>query len=168
MAGKGRDHARIYTAVWQDPDWRKLDQASQHVYWMLTSNKDVSYCGHVDFVPGRWAPLAAGLTEPKLTATIRKLERARYVVVDRKTSELLIRSFIRHDGILARRNMGNACARALGKVHSTTIREAVLHELARLRIEEPEREGWAGFQAFDPDAFDMVCGLADDMRQAMA
>lgn len=163
-----RDHARMQIAIWRDGDWRKLDQAAQHTYWMLTSHEDLSYCGHIDYLPGRWLDLAAGLTIAKLKASIRTLERARYVVVDRKTTELLVRSFIRHDKILARRNMGNACARALGSVHSSALRDVILHELARLWLEDKERDGWAGFKDFDPIAFDMACAMALDMERSMA
>lgn len=159
-----RDHARTYTAIWDDPDFRRLDQAAQHTYLMLTSNKDITYCGLLDFVPGRFVDQTHGLTDVRFKASIRVLERQKYVVVDRKTQELLVRSFIRHDKILARRNIGNACARALGKVHSTLIREAILHELARLWDEDSAREGWAGFQDYDAMAFDMACAIASDMR----
>lgn len=159
-----RDHARTYTAIWDDPDWRKLDQAAQHTYWMLTSNKDISYCGSLDFVPGRYVDQSFGLTEIKFKSSIRVLERAKYLVVDRKTQELLVRSFIRHDKILARRNIGHACARALGKVHSQIIRDVILHELARLWSENKALEGWVGFKDYDPMAFDMACAIACDME----
>lgn len=158
-----RKHSLTYSTIWDDLDWRKLDQAAQHTYWMLSSNKDISYCGMLDFVPARYLDCVAGLTEAKFKASVRLLEKRRYIVVDRKTQELLVRSFIRHDKILARRNIGNACARALGKVHSQPIREVVLHELARLYFEDSTREGWAGFKDFDPMAFDMACAMAFDM-----
>jgi hypothetical protein len=58
-----RDHARTYVAVWKDPDWRKLTQAAQHTYWMLTSNPAISYCGVLDFVPGRFIELASDLPD---------------------------------------------------------------------------------------------------------
>ena len=159
----GRDHARIFTAIWDDRDWRKLSVAAQHAYQMLVSNKDISYCGVLDYVPTRWEDYSADLTEAKLKAAVRSLERAKYVVVDRKSGELLVRSFIRRDGVLARRNMGNACAKALSKVHSTLIREAVLHELGRLWNEDPAREGWAGFKDYDGEAFGMACDMASAM-----
>lgn len=159
-----RDHARVITAIWDDPDWRKLDQAAQHTYLMLASNKDISYCGVLAFVPGRFVDSVAGLTEIKFKSSIRLLEKRRYIVVDRKTQELLVRSFVRHDKILARRNIGNACARALGRVHSTSVREAVIHELARLYLEDSSREGWFGFKDFDAMAFDMTCAMAFDME----
>lgn len=158
-----RDHARTYTAIWDDGDFIRLDQAAQHTYWMLTSNRDLTYCGVLAYVPGRFVKLAHGLTDAKFKASIRVLERAKYVVVDRQTQELLVRSFIRHDKILARRNIGNACARALGKVHSQAIRDAILHELARLWDEDKTREGWVGFKDYDPIAFDMACAMAFDM-----
>lgn len=163
-----RDHARFQTAVWNDFDWRRLPQGAQHTYWMLASHPDLSYCGVIDYLPGRWIDLASDLTEPKLKAAIRHLERAKYVVVDRKTHELLVRSFIRHDKILARRNMGNACGRALGLVHSTLIRDAVLAELARLWLEDSSRDGWAGLKDYDAIAFDMTCAMASDMERSMA
>jgi hypothetical protein len=159
-----RDHARTYVAVWKDPDWRKLTQEAQHIYWMLTSSPDISYCGVLDFIPGRFVDLASNLTESKVNSAVRTLERARYLVVDRRSRELLVRSFIRHDNILARRNMGHACGRALGDVHSSTLRGAILHELARLWSEDKAREGWAGFQSFDPIAYDMACAIACDME----
>lgn len=161
-----RDHARIYTSVWNNSDWRKLDQAAQHTYWMLNSQHDLSYCGVLDYIPGRLLDNTKGLTEAKVRAAVRSLERGRFVVVDRKTHELLIRSFVRHDGILARRNMGNACAKALGRVHSTLIRDAILHELARLYSEDKGREGWVGFKDYDPIAFDMACAMASDMERS--
>lgn len=163
-----RDHARILTTIWEDPDWLKLDQPAQHLYWMLVTHKDLSYCGVLPYIPGRWTKLASGLTISKLKASVRVLERGKYVVIDREEGELLIRSYIRHDKILARKNMGNACARALGKVHSTLIREAILHELARLWLESPGLEGWQGVKNYDNEAFDMACAMAYDMERSMA
>lgn len=162
-----RDHARMQTARWHDPDWRRLDQSAQHIYDMLISHPDLSYCGHIDYLPSRWTELASGLTEAKIKVSVRALERGRYVIVDRKTHELLVRSFIRHDKILARRNMGHALGRAVGLLHSTLIREAVLHELARLWLEDKSRDGWLGFKDYDPIAFAMTCDMACGMERAM-
>lgn len=161
-------HARIQSERWKDADWRRLPQASQHIYDMLITHPDLSYCGVIDYLPGRWTELAADLTEAKIKAAIRPLERGRYVVVDRKTHELLVRSFIRHDKVLARRNMGHACGRALGLVHSRPIRDAVLHELARLHVEDSTLDGWDGFRDYDDEAYDMACAIACDMERDSA
>ncbi|GGO86667.1 hypothetical protein GCM10011584_09530 [Nocardioides phosphati] len=159
-----RDHARIYVSIWDNPDFIRLPSAAQHAYLMLGSQKGVSYCGVVDYVPGRMLRNATDLTEPKLRAAVKTLARDKFVVVDQGTQELLIRSFIRHDNILARKNMGIACAKAIGKVHSQDVRDALMHELARLYAEDPSREGWAGFKSHDPIAFDMACAMALDME----
>ena len=103
-----------------------------------------------------------------MKVSARALERGKYVVIDREMSEVMVRSFIRHDKILARRNMGNACARALGNVHSQGIRDSVLHELARLWVESPGMDGWMGFKDYDPEAFAMTCAMASDMERSMA
>ena len=162
-----RDHARIYTAIWNDPDWRKLDQPAQHMYLMLTSQPRLSYCGMLDFLPSRLAQLVTGLTEAKVREAIRRLERSKFVVLDRETHELLVRSYVRHDGVLARRNMGNAVARALGMVQSQTIRESVLHELARIFAEDSTLAGWDGFKDYDPIAYAMACDMASAMQWPM-
>ena len=56
-----RDHARFQTAIWDDPDWLKLDQGAQHLYWMLASHKDLSYCGcfRTSQVGGAGSPMAS-------------------------------------------------------------------------------------------------------------
>lgn len=155
-----RDHARIYTAIWNDPEWRKLDQPAQHIYMMLVSQPRLSYCGLLDYFPSRLAQMVSGLTEPKVRTSVRTLEKSRFLVVDRDTHELLVRSYVRHDGVLARRNMGNAVARALGLVVSQTIRDAVLNELARLWADDKTLSGWDGFKDYDAMAFDMTCAMA--------
>lgn len=158
-----RKHARIFTSVWADPDWRKLDQPAQHTYLMVASQPRLSYCGVLDYMPSRLASQVDGLTDAKIRTAVRTLERAKYVVVDRETHELLVRSYVRHDGVLARRNMGNAVARALGQVTSQVVRDAVLHELSRLYAEDPGLDGWIGFKDFDPMAFAMTCDMASAM-----
>lgn len=163
-----RDHARMQTARWNDPDWRRLTQAAQHTYDMLTSHPDLSYCGVLDYLPARWLDLSMDLTEAKIKGAIRILERHRFVVVDRRTAEILVRSFIRHDKVLARRNMGHACGRALGLVHSGPIRDSILTELARLYLEDSSLDGWSGLRDYDPIAFDMACAMASDMERSMA
>lgn len=155
-----RDHARIYTSIWNDPTWRKLDQAAQHTYLMVLSQPRLSYCGTLDFFPSRLASQVAGLTESKVRTAIRTLEKLKYLIVDRDTHELAVRSYVRHDGVLNRRNMGNAVGRALGTVVSQPIRDVILHELGRLYADDQTLAGWDGFKDYDPIAFDMACAIA--------
>lgn len=163
-----RDHARTYLSIWNDDDWRALDSSAQHMYWTLMAQPRLSYCGVLDYFPGRLAELASGQTEGKVRAAVKVLERGRFVVVDRSTSELLVRSYVRHDGVLDRVNMGKAVGTAFDRVISIRIREAVSNELGRLLSHRPELAGWIGLKETSPMAFDMAsaiaCGMASNME----
>lgn len=163
-----RDHARIQLAVWADPEWRQLDLAAQHAYWTLLTQPRLSYCGLLDYFPSRLASLTNGVTESKVKAAVRTLERQRFVVVDRATHELLIRTYVRHDGVLDRVNMGKAAARAVDNIVSATIREAVTTELARILKARPGLAGWAGFAEISPKAMAMTSAMASAMPLPIA
>jgi hypothetical protein len=162
-----RDHARLYCAIWNDPDWRALDMAAQHAYMTLLSQPRLSYCGVLDYIPSRFAALTNGSTERKFRAAVATLEGSRFVMVDGSTHELLVRSYVRHDGVLDRPNMGKATARAVGQVVSVPLRDQVLAELGRLMADEPGLSGWIGFKTFDPEAYAMACDMASRMGSAM-
>lgn len=121
-----RSHARIQCSIWSDPDFVALGPESQRTYLVLLSQPDLSHCGVLPYLPQRWGRLAAGTNVETIEKAIVKLETGRYVVVDRDTAELLIRTLVVHDGGLANPKMRGAIRSALGAVHSKTLRDAVL------------------------------------------
>lgn len=133
----------------------------------LLSQPRLSYCGVLDYIPSRFAALTAGHTERRFRTGVATLEAARFVMVDGSTHELLVRSYVRHDGVLDRPNMGKATARAVGQVVSVALRDQVLAELGRLMADEPGLSGWIGFKAFDPDAYAMASDMASRMPLPM-
>lgn len=151
-----RDHARIRLSVWDDPDFNALTVAEQHAYWMLLSGRGLSRCGVLTFIPGRFEGYAKDLNEAKLTKAIHGLVRARFCVLDKRTMELLVRSYVRHDGVLDRTNMGKAVGTAFEAVVSPTIREAIGAELARHYGENPNLLGWKGLAETSPTAWGMA------------
>jgi hypothetical protein len=167
-----RDHARILTAIWRDSDFLNLDPAAQHAYLTIVSQQRLTYCGVLDYLPSRLATLSRGNTEHKMRAAVKTLEKARFVVVDQQTHELLARSYVRHDGVMDRTNMGKAVARAFQSVVSRKIRDAILTELGRLYAEDQKagkkRLGWGGFADIDPDAFDMASAMASTIPLPIA
>lgn len=163
-----RDHARILTAIWRDEDFRALPSAAQHVYLTVVSQQELSYAGRLDYRPGRIAALAKDNTAKKTEAAVKVLERERFVVVDNDTEELLVRTYVRHDGILDRTNMGKAMGRAMVQIISTKVRHALLNELARLLEERPDAPGWAGFTELFPDEFAAVHALTSTIPFPMA
>lgn len=162
-----RDHARIQTARQRDRDWRGLTVDAQWAYDQVLTSEGISYVGVVDYFPGRIAALAKGMTAKRVETAVKVLEDQRFIVVDRDTSELCARTFVRHDGVLARVNMGKAMGRALAKVVSLDIREAILDELAKCYIDDNLASGWDGFRELFPDDFDAVAAMASRMPSGM-
>ena len=163
-----RDHARIQVARWHDDDFRALQPDAQHMYDTILSQPGLSYAGVLDYIPSRLATLAKGNSAKRVTVSVEKLVVARFVVVDEATAELLIRSFVRHDGVLARTNMGKAVARAFGRIMSPKLRSAVVDELARAYNEGESHSGLSGFADINPDAMADVIERAERIASPMA
>jgi hypothetical protein len=92
-----RAHGRILSTVWSDPDWVALSQGAQHLYMLLLSQSKLTLVGLLDYLPSRWARLAVDTSLTTVEANVAELEASRFVVVDRNTDELLIRTLVRHD-----------------------------------------------------------------------
>lgn len=159
-----RDHARIKTSIWDDEDFLALKVAEQHAYFMLASNLGLSRCGVITYIPARFDHLAGDLTEAKLRRAIDGLRSSRFAVVDDRTQELLVRSYVRHDGVLDRPNMGKATGTAYEAIVSDAIRQAVGDELARLMKDRPELPGWIGLAATSPNAHAIASGMGSGKR----
>lgn len=158
-----RDHARVQVAIWRDADFRALSAWAQYVYLLLVSQPALSYCGVMDWWPNRLAALSYGTPEQEVFDAVKELMDARFVHLDVTTSEVLVRSYVRHDGILARKNMGKAMGRALEKVTSMEVREVIMNELARAYRDDASLAGWEGFDELYPDEFADVISIASGM-----
>jgi hypothetical protein len=158
-----RDHARIQCAIWRDKDFRHLTGPAQHVYFTLVSQPTLTYCGVMDWWPNRLASLSRKTEEADIFASIQELMDAKFVLLDVETSELLVRTYVRHDGVLIRKNMGKAMGRALEKVVSLEVRRIVLDELARMYREDPKLAGWDGFSELYAGDFKEVVSIASGM-----
>lgn len=149
-----RSEARIFTSIWRDEDFIALPPGPQRLYMFLVSQHDVSYCGVMPLLPQRWAAKAAGLTIADVERDLKTLEGTAYpsanpdpalaktpfVVVDRDSGELLIRSLIRRDGIWKQPNLLKQARDAADQVESRQILGALLAELHRLPLEETTSE----------------------------
>lgn len=141
-----RTHARIYGAIWQDPDFAALKATSQRAYILALSQPSVSFCGVVPYTPRRWAVMAADTTPSGISRSVGELEDAGFVLTDVNTEELLVRSFIKYDGVLDSPNLVKAMWGDVRQVFSTRLRDAVLFEIPDEFWEgemEPLTEGFA-------------------------
>lgn len=126
-----REHVRIWLSIWDDADFVSLPSQHQRTYFALMSNKDINYAGVAPLLPGRLAQTAPDLTERKVMASLEALADSLFVVLDRTTSEVLVRTFIRWDGILKQPNVVRAMNKAFTRVYSEPIKQAIREELPK-------------------------------------
>ncbi|KZM70775.1 hypothetical protein [Nocardia terpenica] len=138
-----REFARIRLSIWEDEPYLDLTPAAQHLYYVLTTDPGLSYCGCVDWRPARLRPRARGWTRPQIHAAAAELEAARFVLFDPDTEEALVRSLIRSDELLRNPKLALAVVKAYGALASRTLRAAVVTELKRDRHEHPEYSSWS-------------------------
>lgn len=148
-----REFARYLRSTHDDPDWSRLTTTQHDVYMALLSSEEINWIGVVPYFPARFAGFAADLTERKVERTWQELERSHYLVIDRKMGEVLVRTFLRHDNVLAKPNIAKAAIRAYERIKSPTIREAVDAELSKLAVEQPGLNGWKPFREQLPELF---------------
>ena len=94
-----RSHGKLLVTIWIDDDFTDRTPLEQWAYAMLISQAKLNLVGVIDYQPGRWAQLAAGLTTDAVIDALEGLEVAGFVCIDRDTNELLVRSTTKHDGL---------------------------------------------------------------------
>jgi len=137
-----RDHARVNVAIWGDPDFRGLPQQAQHLYLLLWSSPGLTYCGTHDWRPARLAGLAGGWTREDVEAAGACLAARYFVVIDDEREEILLRSWIRFDGLMKQPRMAVSCVTAYAETASDLIRSVVVSELRRVHEETPSLACW--------------------------
>lgn len=135
-----REHATIRIDMWGDDDWRALSPGAQWLYMYLLTSPTLSYVGVCDWRPRRVSLLARGFTAQMVETYADELEAARFVFRDDESEEVLVRSFLRHDGAMRNPNLWKSIGIAFAGVHSTSLKRRISVEANRLREEYPN--GW--------------------------
>ena len=138
-----REHSRVNITIWQDPEWRQLPAPAQHLYLTLWTHPGLSYCGVVDWRPGRIAAMSGGTTTEQINESADCLQARLFIVVDEDTEECLIRSWARFDGLLKQPRMAVSYANAYAEVASNDLRGVIVHETKKIRGLDPGLAGWA-------------------------
>jgi hypothetical protein len=124
-----RTRAMVLTAIWQDEDFIGLKAAQQWLYLFLLSQPDVNHLGVLPLLPRRWAQTTPNMTESTIMEHLGALAEARFVVVDDMNGAVLIRTFMRHDGLLKQPNVLRAARSELPGLLSPMIAEVLHQEL---------------------------------------
>lgn len=118
-----RSHGVIKVEVWEvGSEFRRLDLEPQWAYEMLISQPQINNLGLLPYVPEKWSRLAADLDRARLDQALTVLETLRYTITDVETGELLVRTFIRHDGVWKHSKLVINARRLFREVESHTIR----------------------------------------------
>lgn len=120
-----RQYAPLYTNIWHDEEFKALTDGAQRLYIVALSQQNTSWCGVVSFTAKRWATFSKDSTPRKVMQAVNELVGAGYVLLDEKTEELWIRSFIKHNNVDSQPKLVAAAKRQFGEVHSQAIRMAM-------------------------------------------
>ena len=141
-----REYAMVKLSIWRDDDFRALSAGAKLLYFTLLTSRSLSHCGVADWRPARLAK-RTGLTVDDIDAAGAEMVSTLHLVIDEETEEVLIRSFIRNDGLMKQPKMASAMASGYEAAESPTIRGVVIHELKRLKEDYPDLNGWKSEKA---------------------
>lgn len=131
-----RSHGRIFTSIWNDADFIALNPREQRLYLFLLSQPDLSQAGLLPLRVRRWAKKAADLLVDDLLDDLAALEDARFIVTDEDTEELLLRTFVRNDGVYKQPKVMLRMREDARLIESPNLRAAFRAELDRLPLDE--------------------------------
>ena len=138
----GRERASINIDIWGDADFRALTPLAQSLYFKLMSHPKLDYCGVVEFHPGRLAAMSREQTADQVIVAAQELSDSFYCVFDQSTDEVMVRGFLRHDGVLMQPRLAVSAAKAYAAIASNKIRAVVVHEVLRFKKENPDLAAW--------------------------
>lgn len=129
-----RNFAPIYTAIWNDREFRALTGAAQRMYLLLVSQADISAAGTLPLTVRRWAAMAVD-TDPKAVGgALRELVDTGFIIADQTTEELLVRSFVRWDKAYGNPRRRPAILAAAGAVGSVPLRRVLVVEFEKVGL----------------------------------
>ncbi|MFI1796543.1 hypothetical protein ACH427_04180 [Streptomyces sp. NPDC020379] len=145
-----RGHGRIDAEIWDNPQFLKLDEKAQRLYFFVVCQPDVTHAGILPLTLSRWAQTASGLTPASLRETLQALVHADLVAVDHTTDELLICGYARLTRTWKQPRVMGAMVRAARQITSPTLRARLLADVERLPLS---------------DLADVTTGTAPSVRQ---
>lgn len=129
-----RTYARVMAAIWRNRDFIALTSGAQRVYLMLVTQPDISAAGTLPLCIRRWASLAQDSSPESINNALAELAAGKFVVVDRATDELLVRSFVKWDGGMGNSKRRPVILEAAAEVVSPALREALAVEFRKVGL----------------------------------
>lgn len=131
-----RSHARIFTVIWDDDDFVSLSALAQRCYMMLLTQPNLGHAGVLPTTTRRWTLLCDDEDEARLLAALNELAATRFIVMDDRTEELLVRTLIRNDGVWKQPKVLAVAIHEAASIRSALLRACVADELGRIDCAE--------------------------------
>lgn len=125
------DYTKVYAVIWNDPDFRACSTDAQWLYFAMLTHPKLDNCGVLPWSSRGLASRSAGMTPERVNAAAWELGQRRLIAIDPDTDEALVRSFVRHDGILRVPNQTKKMVREYGGIDSLKIMHLVSIEVRR-------------------------------------
>ena len=148
-----REYGRYLTRTHRDEDWAELTTLHHDCYMALVCSEDITWAGVVPYAPLRFSSFASDLNERRVMKAWAELEEVNLLVIDKATAEILVRTFLKHDNVIAKPNLTKAMIAAYNRVRSQSITQAINRELAKLHRDAPTLAGWKQIEEQLPELF---------------
>jgi hypothetical protein len=165
-----RSYANIFTAIWEDEEFTALSSDAQRAYFMLVTQPDITACGSLALTLKRWASLVRAGDRDKLQPALVELDAAEFVKIDDDTEELLVRTFVKHDGGHKHATRLKAVLSYAQALRSKRLRSSLALEFHKLGVDTASLVGpeWdsSGTQVA-PESYRSVVVTKDEVATAL-
>lgn len=120
-------YIRIHRSIKLDDDFLALSIPANWLYKELLL--DVNFVGVGDWNPRKMLDRAGTATVETIEIAAQELVDSLFMVIDDRTGEFLIRTFMRHDGLYQQPNMCKAMVKAYMDTGSRKLRRVIAWEL---------------------------------------
>ncbi len=144
-----RSEARLQFGIWRDG----LDGLTPHarlLYIVLLTEPTMNHCGVGAVRLSKWA-VNAGLEMDETETALEELTVGRYVVIDDRTEEILVRTMIRNDGVADQPNVLKGAIREALQTESRVLRRVLADELRKLPAKRSDGVSKTGRPVVYPD-----------------
>ncbi|MCY7288874.1 MAG: hypothetical protein LH624_11650 [Cryobacterium sp.] len=131
-----RSHGRVMAAIWSDDDFTTMRSDAQRMFMFLLSQPDLSHAGLIPMRVNRWAKKAEDLTAKTVRSELDYLAAHHFIVLDEDTEEVLVRTFVRNDGVYKQPRVLDRMREDARQIESPLLRSAFRAELERLPLDE--------------------------------
>lgn len=126
-----RRFATVPVDIWNSREFRALSAAGRYTYLYLATQRELSACNVLPFLPGRWA-IRSGQQAEESWAAARELAAHGYLVYDEEWQEAFVSGIFAADQIGKQPRRIVAAHDALTLCASAYIRDAVIAELSQV------------------------------------